>query len=44
MAEEDVLPWPQLDDVFQAAKAFVEPADAPCLPIWSSTSKRWENK
>jgi hypothetical protein len=46
MAEEDALPWPQLDDVFQAAKAFVEPvlADAPRLPIWSSTSKRWENK
>jgi hypothetical protein len=42
MAEEDVLPWQQLDDVFQAAKAFVEPvlADAPCPPIWSSTSKR----
>jgi hypothetical protein len=46
MAEEDSLPWPKLDEVFEAAKAFVEPilADAPCPPIWSSTSKRWEDK
>jgi hypothetical protein len=46
MAAEDSLLWPTLDDVFEAAKAFVEPVlvDAPCPPIWMSTSRRWEEK
>lgn len=46
MAAEDSLPWPTLDDVFEAAKAFVEPvlSDAACPPIWMSTSGRWEEK
>jgi hypothetical protein len=43
MAADDSLPWPTLDDVFDAAKAFVEPvlSDA-CPPIWMSTTRRWE--
>lgn len=44
IAAEDSLPWPTLDDVFEAAKAFVEPvlSDSACPPIWMSTSRRWE--
>ncbi|HTR52772.1 MAG TPA: nucleotidyl transferase AbiEii/AbiGii toxin family protein [Kofleriaceae bacterium] len=44
MATEDSLPWSTLDDVYEAAKAFVEPvlSDASCPPIWSSISRRWE--
>lgn len=44
MAAEDSLPWPTLDDVFEAARAFVEPvlSEAACPPIWTSTSRRWE--
>jgi len=36
MAAEDSLPWSTLEDVFEAAKAFVEPvlSDAACPPIW----------
>lgn len=43
MAAGDSLPWPTLDDVFEAAKAFVEPvlSDVTCPPIWMSTSGRW---
>ncbi len=46
MAAEDSLSWPTLDEVFEAAKVFVEPvlADAPCPPIWMSTSRRWAEK
>jgi hypothetical protein len=44
MAAEDLLPWPTLDDVFEAAKSFVEPVilETTCPPIWMSTSRRWE--
>ena len=44
MAAEDSLPWPTIDDVFEAARVFVEPvlSDAACPPIWMSTSRRWE--
>ena len=43
MVAEDSLPWPTLDDVFEAAKAFVEPvlSDAKCPPIWNLTNRRW---
>jgi predicted nucleotidyltransferase component of viral defense system len=45
MATEDSLPWPTLDEVFDAARAFIDPvlSDPACPPIWSSTSRRWES-
>lgn len=44
IAANDSLPWPTLEDVFQAAKSFVAPvlSDPACPPIWTSTSRRWE--
>ena len=43
MAAEDSLPWATLDDVFEAANAFVGPvlADAACPPTWILATKRW---
>ena len=44
MAADDSLAWTTLDDVFEAAKAFVEPvlSDAACPPVWMPSSRRWE--
>ncbi len=45
MAADDSLPWPTLDDVYAAARSFIEPvlSDPACPPIWSATSRRWES-
>ncbi len=44
IAAEDSLPWRTLDDVFEAARAFVEPVlnDPGCPPTWRPSSRRWE--
>jgi len=44
IAADDSLPWPTLEDVFEAAESFVAPvlSDTACLPIWTSTARRWE--
>jgi hypothetical protein len=44
MAAEDSLPWPSLDDVFESARAFIDPVltDAASPAIWMATSKRWD--
>ena len=44
MAADDSLPWRTLDDVFDAAKAFVEPvlSEVARPTAWDSTSQRWE--
>lgn len=43
IAADDSLPWQTLAEVFESAKAFVEPVLAPsaCPPIWTPASRRW---
>jgi len=43
IAADDSLPWPTLAEVFESAKAFVEPVLSPsgCPPIWTPASRRW---
>jgi hypothetical protein len=45
IAADDSLPWPTLEDVFEAAKSFVAPVlgDAACPPIWTPSTRRWES-
>ena len=44
LAEEDSLPWKALDDVFDAARNFIEPvlSDSTCPTLWMPTTWRWE--
>lgn len=43
LAADDSLPWLTLAEVFESAKAFVEPvlSPSPCPPIWTPASRRW---
>ena len=43
LASDDSLPWKTLAEVFEAAKAFIEPVLSPsaCPPIWTPASKQW---
>lgn len=43
IAADDSLPWPTLADVFESAKAFIEPvlSPSPMAAIWTPTAGRW---
>jgi hypothetical protein len=42
MAKADGLPWPELDDVFLAASAFLDPVLAGGVGSWSPPRGTWE--
>jgi len=43
IAADDSLPWPTLAEVFESARAFIEPvlSPSPSPPIWTPASARW---
>lgn len=44
MAAEDALAWPVLDDVFAAARAFLDPVLSPAaVTTWQPSSARWDS-